>query len=176
MPSGIIRAEQNFQVAVQEPRLNQLTEDDLKKVLRYIFSLVGIRAQNMPAGPEKEFLHAYIFQHYGTHTPAEIRLAFDMAVQGQLDLAPDDVKCYENFSVLYFASIMRAYRSWAVEQAKRMERNEEPIVTKEQLEQIDREYLDYLVNVAFQRQKQIDLLPTTIKIYNQCKKELARTK
>jgi hypothetical protein len=166
--------EGTFTVAVIDQRLAQVGEAGLKNALQYVFALVGLRA--VPVAAEKEFLHQYILKNYGGHTPAEIQLAFDMAVQGQLELDPRDVRCYENFSVIYFATIMRAYRSWAVEQAKRMERNEPPPVTQEQLEQIDREYLDYLAWVAFQKQKEIDQLPTTIKRWYQCKKELAKIK
>lgn len=166
--------EGTFTVAVKDQRLAEIGEPGLKNALQYVFALVGLRA--VPVAAEKEFLHQYILKNYGGHTPGEIQLAFDMAVQGLLELDPRDVRCYENFSVIYFATIMRAYRSWATEQAKRMETNEPPTVTQKQLEQIDREYLDYLINVARGQQLKIDLLPTTVKHWYQCKKELARTK
>jgi hypothetical protein len=152
-PLTITNDENEFAVAVREPKLSQLTEDDLKKVLRYVYSLVGIRAQNIPASPEKEFLHAYIFKHYGGHTASEIRLAFDMAIQGQLDLDAKEVRCYENFSVAYFATIMRAYRSWATEQARRLDRVTEPAPpTAEQL-------LDIRIGYAFYLFNQVNKLP-----------------
>jgi hypothetical protein len=174
-PSGNISA-QRFDVAVQDQKIHQLTEEDLKQVLRYIFSLVGIRAQNMPAGEEKTFLHAYIFEHYGNHTPAEIRLAFDMAVQGRLDLAPDEVKCYENFSVLYFATIMRAYRAWAVEEARRLERIEPPTERPVDHDKIDQEYRDYLITAALWSLQELDQLPTTLKRLYQWRRANSRTK
>lgn len=175
-PSAITKQEGNFQLARTEQRISQLTEEDLKKVLRYVYSLVGIRAQNLPAGEEKIFLHAYIFEHYGSHTPAEIRLAFDMAVQGQLDLAPDEVKCYENFSVLYFATIMRAYRAWAIEQARRQERNEPPPVNQPDLERIEQEYQDYLITTVLWKLQAADLLPTTLKRLYQWRRANLKTK
>lgn len=171
-PSRITEPEQTFALAIAEKKLRDVDEEELKKALRYVFMVVGIRGQNIPTGVEKEFLHAYIVKHFGGHTPAEIRQAFDMAVQGQLDLDPRDVKCYENFSVMYFSTIMRAYRIWAVEQAHRLDRQAEPPpMTDEQKAQIDREYLDYLAWVAFQRQREIDKLPSTIKRLRSCKKE-----
>lgn len=145
-------------------------------MLRYVYALVGIRAQNLPANEEKAFLHAYIFQHYGNHTPAEIRLAFDMAIQGQLDLEPSEVKCYENFSPMYFATIMRAYRHWAAEQARRQETQPDPPPTQEQLDKIEEEYKDYLAWVAFQNQQRVDKLPSTIQRLKQWQKENSRTK
>ncbi len=84
-------------------------------MMQYIFLVVGIRAQNIPVSPEKEFLHEYIRIHYGNHTASEIRLAFDMAIQGKLRIPASEVKCYENFSVQYFATIMTAYQEWAAE-------------------------------------------------------------
>lgn len=74
---------------------------------------VGIRGHNLPSEIETDVLYDHIFKLYGNHTPAEIQLAFDMALSGKLDLATKDVKCYEDFSCLYFSTIMNAYRSWA---------------------------------------------------------------
>lgn len=82
--------------------------------------LIGLRAQNYPAGIEKQLLHAYIFKNYGGHTPEELRLAFEMAIQNKLSLRPEDVVCYENFSIAYFSRIMEAYREWAKEQIKQL--------------------------------------------------------
>lgn len=95
-----------------------------------------------------------------------------MAVQGLLDIDSRDVKCYENFSVMYFATIMKAYRMWAAEQARAIQTQEPPPMTDKQKAQIDREYLDYLLTMAFQRQAEIDKLPTPFKRYLQWKKEL----
>lgn len=148
---------------MRAPRLINCTEDDLKNVLRYVFALIGIRAQNLPAAEEKAFLHAYIFEHYGNHSPQEIRLAFDMAVQGRLDLDPSQVVCYENFSPLYFATIMRAYRAWASQEARKIETPEPEPLTEEEKKKIDAEYLDFLINQVFANQAEVDKLPSTIK-------------
>lgn len=160
-PSLITDNVQRFELAKKEPPLRVAGESELKKALQYVFLVVGIRGQNLPSGPEKEFLHAYILNHFGGHTAQEIRQAFDMAVQGLLDLDPRDVKCYENFSILYFATIMKAYRAWAVEQARRLERVTPPaLITDEQKKQIDAEYLDYLFNLAFKNFQTLNKLPT----------------
>lgn len=140
--------------------------------MRYVFALVGLRAQNIPVDEEKEFLLMYILQHYGTHSAAEVRMAFDMAVQGRLNLDPRDVKCYENFSIIYFASIMNSYRQWAAEQNRRLDRNlPPPAPTREELDRIDAEYLDFLFNQAFRKFQEIDLLPSTANRLRQWQKE-----
>ena len=100
----------------------------MKIALKYIFILVGLKAQNYPANEEKQLLHAFIFKNYGGHTPEEIKLAWDLAIMQKLNLRPEDVTCYENFSIAYFSRIMEAYREWAREQIKQLpapvERNE----------------------------------------------------
>lgn len=84
-------------------------QERVKGSLRYAMLLVGIKAQNMPDDKEKEVLVEFIINKYGQHTPEEIKLAFDMAVAGDLSV---DAIAYENFSPAYFAKIMNAYRSW----------------------------------------------------------------
>lgn len=75
---------------------------------------LGIREANIPEKDELQVLLHHLISQYGNHTCDEIRLAFDMAISGKLDLLPgESVNCYENFSCLYFSSIMNAYRRWA---------------------------------------------------------------
>jgi len=101
-----------LQVAITDTRICQLTElEPLKQALRYVMLLVGIRAKNLPGEAEKQILLTHIAKNYGGHTAAEIRLAFEMAIAGKLEV--EDVSCYENFSPLYFSTIMNAYREWA---------------------------------------------------------------
>jgi hypothetical protein len=175
-PSQITDNDQRFALAIREPKLKDIDEEELKKAMRYVFMVVGIRGQNIPTGVEKEFLHQYIRTHFGGHTASEIRQAFDMAVQGLLDIDSRDVKCYENFSVMYFSTIMRAYRIWAAEQARRIDTVTPQVMTDEQKKKIDEEYLDYLITVAFQQVQKLDKLPTTLKRLHQWQRESSRTK
>jgi hypothetical protein len=135
----------NFETALQEKKIWHSTEEEMKQALRYIYMLVGLRAINYPDGLEKQLLHAYIFEDYGGHTPAELRLAFKMAIQNKLSLRPEDVICYENFSIAYFTRIMEAYREWAREQVKQLpdsiEQKRE--LTVEEKIQIDCDYAYY---------------------------------
>lgn len=87
--------------------------EDIKGALRYAMVKVGLRANNFPVEEEKAVLIDHIITNYGGHTTAEIRLAFNMAINGELELTIDDVNCYENFSCLYFSKIMNAYRKWS---------------------------------------------------------------
>ena len=139
-----------FEQAIEDRRIATLLDiEPLKQALRYAMVLVGIKAHNVPNDREKAVLLQFIQNNYGGHTPAEIKLAFDLAVSGDLDV--DDVKCYENFSPLYFASIMNAYRRWARHQhASIRPKTKEP--TPDEKIDISLEYAAYL-------QKQINKGP-----------------
>lgn len=144
-PSASI--DRQFQLALLEKRLAHGTEDDLKNALRYIYAVLGIRSENIPSGRVKELLHLYIVANYGGHTPAEIRLAFDMAITGRLTV---DAECYhDNFTPAYFSRIMNAYRAWAKEEIHRLPPPDQKPVDKFT---IDCEY-------CFLRQREIDKLP-----------------
>lgn len=113
-PKPCVNGDEKFALAVQGQRIASVSDlEPLKQVLRYCMALVGVRAQNLPDEANKAVLLHFIKNNYGGHTPEEIRLAFDMAVSGKLGLPLDQVKCYENFSPLYFSTIMNAYREWA---------------------------------------------------------------
>lgn len=105
----------NLETALNCQQIRNTDEESLKQVLRMVMLKIGLRAQNMPSAEEKAVLIAHIYLNYPGHTPKEILLAFDMAISGKLDV---EVNCYENFSCLYFSSIMTAYRIWAKEQVK----------------------------------------------------------
>ncbi len=146
-PNGEV---QKFQTALTDQRICNLTDvEPLKQALRYAMVLVGIKANNVPNDREKSVLLQFIVNNYGGHTPSEIRLAFYLAIAGELDV--EDVKCYENFSPLYFASIMNAYRKWARPKHGDIKPMEKELTSDEKLD-IDLQYAAYL-------QKQVNKWP-----------------
>lgn len=108
--------------AIAEKKIYQRPQEDLTQVLRLIMARLGIRANNLPSPAETAILRAHILKSYGNHTCEEIVLAFEMALDGRLDLAERDVSCYENFSCLYFSRIMNSYRRWACQEYRQLER------------------------------------------------------
>lgn len=98
--------------AIGRVQIKNATIAVLKEVLRFVMVKIGLREQNWPADHEKIILIDHIVSNYGGHTLEEIKLAFDMAISGRLDC---EANCYENFSCLYFSTIMNAYRQWARE-------------------------------------------------------------
>lgn len=140
----VIGEEKDFVLAIQEKKIKELPEGELRKVLKYAMMKVGLRGKNFPVGIEKSLLLNHIFENYGSHTLQEIRLAFDMAIAGKLKLDTDEVKCYENFSCLYFSTIMNAYRIWAQQVYEQHKKPVLEIEDKPDLEQIEKEYQEFL--------------------------------
>jgi hypothetical protein len=140
--------EQQLQVAISEKKIRDCIEEEVKQALRYIYMVIGLKGQDYPTGEEKALLHAFIFKNYGGHTPGELRLAFDLAIQQQLNLKPENVVCYGNFSIAYLCMIMEAYRAWARERVKQLPAPEEKPreYTKEEKLQLDLDYAFYCLN------------------------------
>lgn len=115
-PSEIGKGQASVIVQAQnQPVIRQLDDEDLKKILRYVMIIVGLRGNNLPTDEEKYVLISFIRSSYANQTLAEIKLAFEMAVAGKFTV---DVKCYENFSCEYFGRIMNAYIDYARQETK----------------------------------------------------------
>lgn len=143
-------------VALKGQAVRTATVEDIKQVLRYAMVKVGLRGANFPNEIEKSILIDHVIQFYGNHSVDEIRLAFDMAIAGRLDLETKDVTCYENFSCLYFSTIMNAYRKWAKEEYKHV-KNEPPMI--EQKESLsDQAMTDWLEDTR-KRKLTVELMP-----------------
>jgi len=91
---------------------------------------IGLRSQNWPSEEEKTVLINHIIKGYNGHTISEIKLAFDMAIEGKLDV---EVNCYENFSCLYFSNIMSSYRQWAKQEYEQLLQEPPAIEYKEDI-------------------------------------------
>lgn len=114
-PSGETRS--LIETVNNDPKIETLMRqgqtEGLVQALRYSMLIVGIREQNFPKEEEAGVLIEFIRRHYGGHTVKEIRLAFEMAIAGKLDV---DSRAFENFSIQYFSSIMNSYRKWAAQE------------------------------------------------------------
>lgn len=115
--------EKSFIKSLKTPQIIQRPLEELKEVLRYAMMKVGLREINIPADIEKQVLIEHIVTHYGSHTHEEIKLAFDLAITGKLDVDPN---CFENFSCVYVSKILNAYRSWATKTYKAVVKEKHP--------------------------------------------------
>jgi hypothetical protein len=94
--------------ASKDTQIRNLTDQEsIKMSLRYIFTLVGLKVENLPSELQKMVLMEFIESEFGWMTPEEMKLAFRMAVAGKLDV---EVNHFQNFSPVYFATIANAYR------------------------------------------------------------------
>jgi hypothetical protein len=109
-------------IALQSPGVGIVDDDELSKVLRYALVLMGVKAENWPVPEEKTILLAHIKKYYSKHTLREVCLAFELAINGTLELSRNEITCYENFSCQYFSKIMNAYRRWAAPRANEIGR------------------------------------------------------
>lgn len=98
------------EIVLSDKKISQASEEELKDKLKIVYTMIGLREKHLPVKEEKKLLHNYIFLKYGNKTLSEILLAFDLAIQGRLNV--DDVKVYDQFSCEYFARIMNGYRLW----------------------------------------------------------------
>lgn len=155
--------EQKFVVALVGGKIGESPLEELKQALRYVMVKIGLRAQNWPSDEEKQILMAHIADNFKYHSVEEIKLAFDLAIGGKLDI--DDVNCYENFSCMYFSKIMIAYRKWSAQAEVQIRREDERRKMNEIFEPkqlTDAEYQELLDQVKIDvvdRMMGYDLIP-----------------
>lgn len=100
--------------------------------------MVGLRAHHYPIGQEKQDLHDYIRLKYGKKTLSELILAFDLAINNELEIDPKEVKVYDQFPIAYLAQIMAAYKIWLSKQSKKtIMAQQQPETELEPIDMID---------------------------------------
>lgn len=149
--------ESTFILALSNPVIRKSTIEEIKQVLRYAMVKIGLRENNFPTDEEKQILIAHIISEYGNHTPQEIQLAFDMAIADRLDLK--EVNCYENFSCLYFSTIMNAYRKWAKETYSLLKKDKPMQLIEENKVLSDEEKAEWLMDWKAMPEINIELIP-----------------
>lgn len=107
--------ENKFLAALQTTKIEAANDEEIAQVLRYVMVKVGLRAKDFPAEEETEVIFQHIRENYCLHRVEELRLAFDMAIAGKLDLHHKEVKVYDQFTCDYISLVMNAYRAWAGE-------------------------------------------------------------
>jgi len=167
---------EHFESALQNKKIVHRDLEELKEALRYAMVKIGLRSQNWPTDEEKGVLFQHIIKKYGGHTVEEIKLAFDMAITGRLDV---EVNCYENFSCLYFSNIMAAYREWAKEEYKQIEAKQ-PIPSIENKEDMSQEAMADWFNATVKKIKAgeltVDFVPLMLYEYMDANGNISATK
>ncbi|MDB5200554.1 MAG: hypothetical protein JWO92_2517 [Chitinophagaceae bacterium] len=107
MKIGVL--EEKFLTALEDVRIDKASTDAISQVLRRCMLKVGMRANNLPNNIESVVLYEHLINFYGGLKLEELKLAFDLATSGQIEV-PDT---FENFSCSYLSKVLNAYRTWA---------------------------------------------------------------
>jgi len=93
--------------AFHQPRIRNIESDEpIKQVLRYVFTLIGIRAENIPNDIQKSVLIHYIQNDLKQYSVDDIKIAFHLLLKNELDCDPNH---YQSFSAMYLSNVMNAY-------------------------------------------------------------------
>lgn len=99
-------------IAHHQTRICDLSDlEPLKQALRYVMTLIGIKAENMPSESQKMVLFDFVKSELGLFTPDEFRIAFKLAAAKKLNC---DVEHFQNFSAAYVGRIMDGYANYKV--------------------------------------------------------------
>jgi len=162
--------------ALKDVFIRDCSEDEIKPKLTLIFSMVGLRPQHYPTGDEKKNLHDYLRLKFANKTLSELVLAFDLAINNELDIKPDEVKVYDQFTIAYLAQIMAAYKKWLynIYQTKKPVKPVEMIDDKKEL--TDEEKADWICEWKGKEDINIELIPLLFYEFLDSKKIISLTK
>ena len=100
----IVRASFGLKIKDIEPG----NDEPIKQVLRYVFTLIGLRAENIPDDLQKLVLIDFIRSELGNFTIDDIRTAFVLAVKNELKA---EINHFQNFSALYLGQVLNVYQN-----------------------------------------------------------------
>lgn len=99
--------------AYHTTRIRQIESDEpIKQVLRYVFTLLGIRAENIPNELQKSVLINYIKNDLKQYSVDDIKIAFHLLLKNELECESNH---YQSFSALYLSNVMNAYNKHRIE-------------------------------------------------------------
>lgn len=102
--------------------------EPIKQSLRYIFALIGLKAENLPSELQKTVLIDFIKTEMKQFNTEEMKLAFRMAAAQKLNV---DLTHYQNFNAVYLSDVMNAFQTMRNSALKefnqQMKANEKPI-------------------------------------------------
>jgi hypothetical protein len=131
--------------AIQSQKLSEASDKDLSKRFSLIFWMIGLRNHHVPTDEQMILLFKYIRKNYPNRSINELTLAFDKAINNQLDV--EDYKPYDQFTLEYFVRIFNAYRKWSAMILKEFEKPIEqktlpmPETTVKEMQEDINEYL-----------------------------------
>ena len=143
-------------------KIRHLDDDEpIFQSLRYVFTLVGIKGEQIPNKIETAVLLKFIRDNYSHFTADEIKIAFELAIKKQF---PCETNHFGNFSPLYFANVMNSYMEMRgkvgaeLMRIQQKELNEKNEATQAEIKQIQLEFWETIVEPMFGHFKQTNHL------------------
>lgn len=144
--------------ALKDKMIVDCTEEEVKEKLLLIYSMIGLRHTHYPQGQEKNDIHDYIFLKYGRKTLSEFVLAFDLAINNELDLQRDEIRVYDQFTISYLAQIMSAYKKWLYQQSSQVKKDY-PKMIEERVILTDEEKAEWIMDWKVMPVINLELIP-----------------
>lgn len=94
-------------LASQGEKLKDSNDFEIKKLIGYIFALIGLKTENLPSDFQKAVIINFMRSDLGNWTAEEVKQAFHLLAGKKLDM---DSKHYQNFSAIYLGEVMQAYQ------------------------------------------------------------------
>lgn len=115
--------------AFHQPKIRNIDSDEpIKQVLRYVFTLIGIRAENIPNDIQKSVLINFIQNDLKQFSVDDIKIAFHLLLKNELDCDPNH---YQSFSALYLSNVMNAYQKHRFETIREFQKKQNEMKQKE---------------------------------------------
>jgi len=99
---------------IKSEKIRELKSDEpIRAVLRYVIVLMGVNVEKH----DKlvfDVIISTIERSFKSLEIEEIKEAFNLAINGDLDLKPDQIQHYQKFSSLYVSTILKSYKRYKV--------------------------------------------------------------
>lgn len=96
--------------SLKAARISDTKDSDLRILFLYLYGLIGLLPERFPSHSQEMILIDYVRSEWGKLRLDEIKLAYQMAISGKLDVSPEH---FQSFSALYFGKIISVYVLWA---------------------------------------------------------------
>ena len=140
--------------------------EPIKESLKRIFALIGLKAEKYPSEYEKMILVHFIRENMNQYTPPDFIVAFEMAICGELGLDLNKLDHFQNFSTIYLAKVMNAYKSHKMKVIGELRRKEqekkfaEKEISDDEKKQIEENFFKKMVLDELEIYKKTEELPS----------------
>lgn len=96
-------------------KLPKASIDEIKHTLFYCIKLIGVNPEKL-VKEDLDLIIDYIKRNFKRLSTADIRLAFEIGVKGELDF---DLQHYQSFNTMYVANVLLSYKRYCADQNRR---------------------------------------------------------